>query len=367
MKQDNHTIEEDILELKQRFDTDPKLLHKQDYKHLIHTVEHISSGDSSTSDKKQWRCDTQRAVSKKGKLKYTDDGFAIADKTLTGRGYFYTNEVIAIPNTDNVRGKLICNPGWKKDTAITFADIFNYFGYEKIPSDIIFILKTVRDKDGRRVRQWDGKLESLDLVILGESLHKIFVKHHSQKYVNGRRVDYIIPRSIRKDSRYTGRISRKDSLVKIFTALFAPHFEEEGIDVQLKPGVTFYYWGRPADWSHGNQRSDIGWKKMTAWCFFDYDPTGNDSSHKRNVFVPPTIRWVFYFLAGTYSHKECNKDNYSTTYVKVTVDDQQHGCMYEYKFRLGGYKQRNDDFRLDRTWMLSQFQVDDLRFYESVK
>lgn len=362
MKNTDHTVEEDIVELKQRFDTAPQMLVKQDYKHLVHTIEHLNGSVGECN--KQWRRDTQKAISKKKGLKYTDDGFAIADKTLTGRGYFYINEVIAIPNTDNVRGKYVCKD-WKKQTTITFNEIFQHFGYQDIPSGIIFILKTA-PVDGVRPVLWDGKLESLDLIILGESLHKIFVKHHSQKYVNGRRTDYIIPRSIRKDSGWTGSIGHKASLIKIFTKLFASDLEGRGIDYQIDPGVTFYYWGRSANWSYGEQNPSIKWKKMTSWCYSMYPI---DGKYKRDVFPAPTMREVFYFLAGTWGHKECHKNGISTTYVKVTISDVRHGCMYEYKFRIVADKERWDYLspQYRRQWLLNEYNDNSLQIFESIK
>lgn len=365
MKNTDHTVEEDIVELKQRFDTAPQMLIKQDYKHLVHTIEHLN-GSVGECNKKQWRRDTQKAISKKKGLKYTDDGFAIADKTLTGRGYFYINEVIAIPNTDNVRGKYVCKDR-KKETTITFYDIFCHFGYRQIPSGTIFILKTARDEVGQRNPKWDGKLDSLDLVILGENLHKIFVKHHSQKYINGRRVDYIIPRSIRKDSGYTGGIQSRESLIKIFNKLFASDLAQGGVDYQIDPGVTFYYWGRSANWSRGGQNPSIKWKKMTSWCYSTYPI---DGKWVRNVFWAPTIREVFYFLAGTWSHKEHRMgDGISITYVKVTINDNQHGRMYEYKFRIVADMRRYYHLlpQYRRQWLLNEYNDDNLKIFESIK
>lgn len=180
MKQDNHTIEEDILELKQRFDTDPKLLHKQDYKHLIHTVEHISSGDSSTSDKKQWRCDTQRAVSKKGKLKYTDDGFAIADKSLSQNVKFYVNEKIAVTNDDGFQTDNYTihafYPPLNIEKEWLLKDII---GAELIEPGCIFTI------------YWNpNDPEAPSVYVLGRS-NKIFTYYRSRKYIDGVRQDAV--------------------------------------------------------------------------------------------------------------------------------------------------------------------------------
>lgn len=97
------TIAKDLEELKVRFDTAPKLYEKKDFQKLLHVIEHLSEGgiekpdepekpeESAPSpvpevkDHKQYKGDTSRAIAKikkRKKIKFTEDGFAIADKAM---------------------------------------------------------------------------------------------------------------------------------------------------------------------------------------------------------------------------------------------------------------------------------------------
>lgn len=171
MQTTNHSVEEDILELKQRFDTAPHTLTKQDYQHLVHTVDHIST-DGSNANKIQWRGDIQRAVSKKTQLKYTDDGFAIADKSLSQNTTFHVNTRIAMthPLCGATNTYIIRAPKGSCDlqTILESHDDYLQIG------DIFTIKWSPKDPTVYKFER------------LGHS-QKIFTFYKSRKYINGKR------------------------------------------------------------------------------------------------------------------------------------------------------------------------------------
>lgn len=362
-----HTLEEDIRELKVRFDNKPAFLTKQDFAHLTHTIEHLASDtvnvpetaeavakdvakttastiaenvaketaettvvevvDQATDaiNKKQWRRDTQRAISNKKYLRYTEDGFAIADKTLTGRGYFYINEYIAIPNEVNVWNKCLCISHHKEQTNITFGEIFEHFNHGVKPVNVIFVIKTVYNEElGRRPEQWDGNLESLELCIVGEYLRKIFVRHHSQKYVDGRRVDYISKRSIRQDLDI-GRIQTTASLKRIFKRLW---FRGSDLICAVNRGITFSFYGYNS--RNQNQNKQIGWRKISGFYYYEFDR----EAIKRNTRDCYTLQTLFHFLGQPQMHRNCSSIFDRYILVKVTINDHHHGIVNEYQFKL---------------------------------
>lgn len=123
------TIAKDLEELKVRFDTAPKLYEKKDFQKLLHVIEHLSEGGiekpdepekpeepeepapapiPEVKDHKQYKGDTSRAIAKikkRKKIKFTEDGFAIADKAIGQNATFHLNEKIYL-NTNNNNKKI---------------------------------------------------------------------------------------------------------------------------------------------------------------------------------------------------------------------------------------------------------------------
>lgn len=169
------TIARDIEELKIRFNTAPKLYEKSDFKHLIHTIEHIHSPqhrkDSSNAIKK---------LKKKGKIKFTQDGYAICDKALSQCICFFTGERIWVnPQAGLVLGRIIFNNSPEENDQ-WWDSLFNVLNnIDKYINHIILITP-------------DKKIKDYGIFL------KVFTYHNNTYYIDGKRQDKIIEKTLSK-------------------------------------------------------------------------------------------------------------------------------------------------------------------------
>lgn len=213
------TIARDIEELKIRFNTAPKLYEKPDFKHLIHTIEHIHSPlqrkESSNAIAK---------LKKKGKIKFTQDGYAICDKALGQLSEFHTGERIWVNSTSILDGREICNFSsneneyWKMDFQ-TIVDGTDYTNH------IILITPDKRIKD------------------YGKYL-KVFTYRNNTYYIDGKRQDKIIEKTLSKPTSHAS-VSTIDNPYAELQAVFhregfIGNTKDENSSEYILHGVRFY-------------------------------------------------------------------------------------------------------------------------------
>lgn len=339
------TLKNDIQELKILFNTSPKLYEKADFQKLIHVIEHLAAGGQdqpdptpdptpTIKDHPQYRNDIEnhaKKVNKKGKIKFTDDGYAICDKASSQNTKLFFGERIWInPNNYDVAGSHVISYG--SVGTIKLLDALFQFGFDQgsAGNHIVLFYETA-----------EGTLGMIDYGIY----HKVFTYRLHTKYLDGKKQKNIIEKEFKSPNnnanKYNPELAFQETLKDLNLCT------STGV---LKPGVRIYIKQNQVQESprcyfqrrgHRNRfryyryggRGSVK-KGNFKWWDQQKDDEGTPISPKKYL-VGNLINYLF---TREIAHPKWHDDNKDTksTYIKCIIEHYQFkkGVTFKYKFRV---------------------------------
>ncbi len=339
------TIEKDIQELKILFNTSPKLYEKADFQKLIHVIEHLSQGGQAqpdpvpdptpeptpdpvpaVKDHPQFRNDIQNAVTKrikKGKIKFTDDGYAICDKASSQNTTFHVGERIWLnPAAEWWNGLIIEDNS--KQTSINDMEINLVLGDLDYHIVLFYI-------------DYNGKWQCKDYG----RFKKVFTYRLNSKYSDGKKEKVVINK----------RLQYGDNHFVAPENLFQYALQRSNLffknTIELNKGVRIYI--KQSQCQHSNNGKFYDRKDQRNR--FKYYRYGNLGSKRKG-----SLKWwngadyeginphkskfesLIEYLNGVKvgGPKIYNGDRHASRYIECIVDHYQFkkGITYRYKFRV---------------------------------
>ena len=334
------TIKNDIQELKILFDTSPKLYEKADFQKLIHTLQHLAEvggGQPDTNpnptikDHPQFRKDIQNAVTKrikKGKIKFTPDGYAICDKASSQNCKFFTGERIWLNPKTSWSENLVVDASDHPDVIWDQEFIHNNMGSDYDNHIVLFYI----DASGNWSIKDYGQFK------------KVFTYRLNSKYLDGEKQKVIIEKKL-SYSLYSDRSKG-----------FLQALEEKNIVYdrgELNKGVRIYIKCSQKQYS----KNILFWENKQHLNRFKYYRYGILSSRKKGAKskwnwserekIEPrsTFNSLISYLKNVNvgANKRFYSSQYGSSYIDCIIDHYQFkkGITYRYKFRV--YRVHKED------------------------
>ncbi len=347
------TIEKDIQELKILFNTSPKLYEKADFQKLIHVIEHLSQGGQAqpdpvpdptpeptpdpvpaVKDHPQFRNDIQNAVTKrikKGKIKFTDDGYAICDKASSQNTELFFGERIWI-NPNNYEAADLHVSSYGSIGKIRLLDALSQFGLDQglAGNHIVLFYETA-----------EGTLGMTDYG----AYHKVFTYRLHAKYLDGKKQKNVIEKEFKSPhdnaNTYSPELTFQETLKDLNLCT------STGV---LKPGVRIYIkqsqvqespCSRFQGKSHRNRFRYYrygGRGSVKKGNFKWWDKQKNIKGHPISSKKYLVENLIDYLFTRQIAHPHWyNRDHgLKSTYIKCIIEHYQFkkGVTFKYKFRV---------------------------------
>ena len=325
------TIKNDIQELKILFDTSPKLYEKTDFQKLIHILEHLAEGGSgqpdinpnpTIKDHPQFRKDIQNAVTKKikkGKIKFTPDGYAICDKASSQNCNFFTGERIWLNSKTKWQKNLVINASDHSDVIWNQEFIHNNMGSDYDNHIVLFYI----DASGNWNIKDYGQFE------------KVFTYRLNSKYLAGKKQKVIIEKKLS----YSMMPDRNMGFLKALKSENIVYDSGE-----LNKGVRIYIKCSQIQCS----KNISFWENKKHLNRFKYYRYGTLSSRKKGAKSKwnwskegkprSTFNSLIAYLKNVNvgANKRFYRSQYGSSYIDCIIDHYQFkkGITYRYKFRV---------------------------------
>ena len=336
------TLKNDIQELKILFNTSPKLYEKADFQKLIHVIEHLAAGGQdqpdptpdptpTIKDHPQYRNDIEnhaKKVNKKGKIKFTTDGYAICDKASSQDTKFHTGERIWL-NPATIWSAFLQVSDNTTKSMLTHNQIQSLIGEKASGHIVLFFV----DAGGVWHVTDYGKFT------------KVFTYRLHTKYLDGKKQKNIIEKEFKSPhnnaNQYSPELAFQETLKDLNLCT------STGV---LKPGVRIYikqsqvqespqrhfqrrgYRNRFRYYRYGGRGSVK--KGNFKWWDQQKDGKGTPISPKKYL-VGNLINYLFTREIAHPKQHDDNKDTKST-YIKCIIEHYQFkkGVTFKYKFRV---------------------------------
>lgn len=333
------TLKNDIQELKILFNTSPKLYEKADFQKLIHVIEHLAAGGQdqpdptpdptpTIKDHPQYRNDIEnhaKKVNKKGKIKFTDDGYAICDKASSQDTKFHTGERIWL-NPATIWSTFLQVSDNTTKSMLTHNQIQSLIGEEASGHIVLFFV----DAEGVWHVTDYGKFT------------KVFTYRLNSKYFNGTKEKVIVEKELK----------RSNLAAVAPEQCFEDVLSESGIIIPgtrggyyLNKGIRIYTRHSQHNYSADSNFYDSK-KHRTRFKYYRY---GNFNSRAAKLLSSdnPQSKWTHFsrfdwlkeYLLGralAFPRGVLRISELYSQYIDCIVDHYQFkkGVTYRYKFRV---------------------------------